>query len=148
MRVLAAALLAVALVPVSLQAEPASATIQVSARVIGRTIITVESEPQVTITEADLARGWVDVADPTILSVKSNQRAGFRLAFAPSASWLAGGEVIGLSDPLVFAAAGAAATFSYAGVAPRQLELRWRLDLSPDATAGTFPLPVSFATLN
>ena len=147
MKVLAT-LLAAVFFAGSLQAGSSSATVQVSARVIGRTIITVQSEPQVTITATDLARGWVEVADPTFLSVKSNQRAGFRLTFAPTASWVAGGEVEGLSNPLVFASSGASAAFSYAGVAPRQLELRWKLHLSPDATAGTFPLPVSFATLN
>lgn len=142
------AILAAALVTGSLQAESVSATVQVSARVIGRTIITLQSEPMVTITPADLERGWVEVTEPSVLSVKSNQRAGFQLAFAPTAPWVAGGEVAGLSDPIVFEASGASAAFSYAGVAPRQLELRWKLHLSPDATPGTFPLPVSFATLN
>ena len=142
------AIVAAALVAGSLQAGSASATIQVSVQVIGRTILTVQSEPSVTITAEDLARGWVEVADPTILTVKSNQRAGFRLAFAPTASWVAGGEVAGLSNPVAFGSDGASTSFSYAGVAPRQLELRWRLHLSPEATAGTFPLPVSVATLN
>lgn len=143
-----AALLAAALLPISLQAGSASATIQVSAHVIGRTILNVQSEPLIVVTEADIERGFVDVADSSILTVRSNQRAGFRLVFAPAASWVAGADVSGLPEPLSFQAAGGSIAFSYQGTAPRELELRWRLHLSAGATAGTFPLPISVATLN
>jgi hypothetical protein len=143
-----AVLLAVALVPVSLQAESASTTIQVSVTVIGRTILDVQSEPAIVVTEADIERGYVDVADVSILTVRSNQRAGFRLGFAPAASWISGADVTGLPEPLSFQASGGSVAFSYQGTAPRELELRWRLYLAEGATAGSFPLPISVATLN
>ncbi len=136
------------LIAISLQAESASATIQVSAYVIGRTLVNVQSEPAVVVTAADLERGWVDVVEPSLLTVRSNQRAGYRLAFAPSQPWVARAEVSGLPDPLSFDGSGGSAGFSYQGTAPRELQLRWRLYLSADAAAGTFALPISVATLN
>lgn len=143
-----AAFVAAALAAATLHAEAATATIQVSARVIGRTIVTVQSTPSVVVTEADLARGWVEVADPSLITVRSNQRAGFRLAFAPTAPWVARAEASGLADILSFGVAGGSAAFAYQGTAPRDLQIRWKLYLAADAAPGTFPLPIEVATLN
>lgn len=142
------ALVAAALTAATLQAGSATATIQVAARVIGRTIITVQSAPAVVLTDADLARGWIEVAEPSLITVRSNQSAGFRLAFAPTASWVSRAEATGLSEAVAFGAAGGSVAFAYAGTAPRELQIQWKLYLSPEATAGTYPLPIDVATLN
>ncbi len=142
------ALAAASLLAATLQAESSSATIQVSAYVIGRTLVSVQSAPAVVVTAADVERGWVDVADPALITVRSNQRAGFRLAFAPTRTWVTRAEATGLAEPLSCGPAGGSAAFSYEGTAPRQLELRWRLFLSEDAIPGTYPLPIDVATLN
>lgn len=61
-------------------AGSASATMQVSVSVIARAVLTVSSQPDVvTVTEADLARGYVDVATPISLAVRTNSRAGYML---------------------------------------------------------------------
>jgi hypothetical protein len=57
-----------------------SATMQVSVSVIARAVLTVTSQPEVvTVTEADVARGYVDVATPISLLVRTNSRAGYLL---------------------------------------------------------------------
>jgi hypothetical protein len=53
---------------------------QVSVTVIARAVLTVASEPAaITVTEADIAQGYVDVAVPIVVQVRTNSRAGYML---------------------------------------------------------------------
>jgi hypothetical protein len=53
---------------------------QVSAQVVARAVVTVDSQPAaVDVTEADLARGYVDVETPLQLVGKTNSRRGYLL---------------------------------------------------------------------
>jgi len=63
-----------------LSAGSTSATTQVSVQVIARAIVSVDSQPAaVTITSDDIARGYVDVATPIVLRVRTNSRQGYML---------------------------------------------------------------------
>jgi hypothetical protein len=84
---LAAALILIA--GTSLQAQEApsarstSATMNVSARVLARTVVSIEDEPrQVVVTEDDVRRGYVTLPSSLRFSVRSNSRDGYLLEFS------------------------------------------------------------------
>ena len=56
--------------------ESPSARMNVSVQVVARAAVTVDSVPEIEITAADLARGYVDVAQPLQFRVRTNSRAG------------------------------------------------------------------------
>ena len=61
-------------------AANAEAQMTVSARVIARAVVTLENAPSsISVTAADIARGFVDVATPITVRVKTNSRAGYLL---------------------------------------------------------------------
>ena len=125
-------------------AGSASVPMHVSATVIARAIMTVSSEPTVTVTDADVARGYVDVTAPIVIQVRTNSRAGYllqaerqqvglgavELAFGDAAmtvgeteSWIsrpyvAGGEVIAM---------------------------RARVHLEAGTQPGSYPLPIALS---
>ncbi len=60
-----------------------SARMQVSAHVLARAVVSVETQPaEVTVTEADIARGYVDVAEPVEVRIRTNSRRGCVLQVA------------------------------------------------------------------
>ncbi|HEX6178809.1 MAG TPA: hypothetical protein VF057_10660 [Thermoanaerobaculia bacterium] len=63
-------------------AESRSAEMTVSVQVVARAVVTSEQVPSVVITEADVARGFVDVAQPMQVHVKSNSPRGYLLQVA------------------------------------------------------------------
>jgi hypothetical protein len=67
-------------VAVQLFAGSASAPMQVSVTVLARAVLTVASQPSaVIVTEADIARGYIDVSTPIVVQVRTNSRAGYIL---------------------------------------------------------------------
>ena len=141
-------LTAMIFVAVAAQAGSASTQIGVSVQVIGRTILNVSPDPIIEITPEDVERGWLETESASVLSIRSNKRAGYRLAFSPTAPWVAGLDVEGLDAPLSVGPEGASVGFAYRGTRPHSYELRYRIHLTPDVVPGTYPLPVSVATLN
>src|SRR5713101_8817943 len=61
-----------------------SAQMQVSVRVIPRTIVTVDRQPAtVEITASDVARGYVDIPQIVAFRIRSNAVNGYTLQFEP-----------------------------------------------------------------
>ncbi len=92
---LAVASLLIAVASVApLYAGSSSAQITVTARVIQRTILAVDSQPStVEITAADIQRGYLDVPQAIAFRVRSNARDGYSLAFQPIALPFSSAEV-------------------------------------------------------
>ena len=74
---------------ISLQGQEAarsrstSATMNVSAHVLARTIVTIDEEPrQVVVTDQDIRRGYIELPSALRFSVRSNARAGYLLEFS------------------------------------------------------------------
>lgn len=66
-------------------ADSFSTNMQVSAQVVARAIVTVESQPAaVDITEADIVRGYVDVQAPLQWLGRTNSRQGYLLQITKS----------------------------------------------------------------
>ncbi|HUP64275.1 MAG TPA: hypothetical protein VM557_03240 [Thermoanaerobaculia bacterium] len=141
-------LTAMILIAAAAQAGSTSAQIGVSVQVIGRTIVNVSPDPIIEITAEDIERGWLETESASVLSIRSNKRAGYRLAFSPTAPWVAGLDVEGLEAPLSLGSEGGSVGFAYRGTKPQTYEVRYRIHLNPNVVPGTYPLPVAVATLN
>ena len=60
-----------------------TATMNVSARVIARTVVTIEEEPRaIEVTAEDVRRGYVELRSALRFSVRSNSREGYLLEFS------------------------------------------------------------------
>ena len=79
MRVLAAVALA-SLAAFPAAAESRSASMKVSVRVVPRAILAVDHEPSaVVITTSDILRGYIDLGEPIVIRVHTNNPAGYLL---------------------------------------------------------------------
>lgn len=84
-------------------AETASARVTVSATVLRHASVRVLSAPRtVSISEADIARGYVDVPVPSRLEIRSNSPSGYIIAIESAADFVRGTEVRRLDDVVSF----------------------------------------------
>jgi hypothetical protein len=112
-------------------------SLQVSATVVERASVTIRGVPApVTITEADLARGYVDVE--RTFSLLSNSRQGVRLHLYPRVGLARQIDVHGLASVLHMHEM----DVEVIQPASEALQLRFRLWLQPAAVPGEYPLPV------
>lgn len=62
-----------------------SASMNVSAVVLARAVVNVVQQPaQVVVTADDIKRGYVDIAEPFVVKVRTNSRRGYQLQVANS----------------------------------------------------------------
>jgi hypothetical protein len=125
-------------------AGSSSANMNVSVQVMARAIVSVDSQPaSVTVTAADIARGYVDVPAPIVVRVRTNSRQGYLLHVENQSETFSSVE---LSTAEIAMNVGAHETWiqrpyvSGGDVIP----MRARLHLAPAATIGSFSLPIAF----
>jgi hypothetical protein len=120
----------------------ASTTLSVTITVVPRALLRTEYQaPSVTITEADVAQGYVDVPRATRLQVRTNCANGYLLAFEStqpifSAVQVSGGDRVSL-------ASGNARVFQPFPTTTDDMELSYRFVLAPDARPGEYPWPIA-----
>lgn len=137
-RMLAQAALASAALSVLAPAAAAGDTahVNVVATVLTRTSIEFQQLPSdVSVTEQDVARGYIDVESIEI-GVQSNNPAGVRIAFVATSPQFAAVDVEG-GGSTVFLAQPAR------GLQRQKISVRLRLRLVPGAAPGTIAYPVS-----
>lgn len=124
-----------------LLAESRTATMNVSVTVIGRAIVTASDQPDIVVTQEDLNRGYVEVAVPYVLTVRTNSRRGYILrvvntepAFR-SAQLTAGNLTMNVSSESIIARPYQPGADS--------LVLNVRLILNPAAQAGRYAFPIA-----
>lgn len=140
-RIIAALALLSALAPLAASAESRSATMQVSVTVVARAIVTVDEQPQeVAVTSDDLRRGYVELASPLRINVRTNARNGYVLrivnidpAFA-SAELTSGDLAVNVRQESIIARPVVAGGDA--------LALKVRLVLGAQAREGRYPFPV------
>src|SRR5256886_17223736 len=148
MRTLRAILLLIAtfvILAVPVYADSASATMAISVQVIGRTLLTVGSQPaSVEVTQSDIQRGYIDVPAAVAFQVRSNARDGYSLQFEPVSGPFAQAKVTWENSTAAVGADGSWLTHSYqqGTMAGR---LGGRLGLAPDRSPGSYSWPVRFA---
>jgi len=125
-----------------LLADSNTAQLSVSVQVIARTILTVASQPQtIDITSADVARGYVDVPQAVVFSVRSNAANGYRMQFEPVSHPFGRAEINWGNTVVSVGAEGTWLTRPYQqGTTAGSLNVR--LMLSPNAAPGNYEWPV------
>ncbi len=117
----------------------------VTAYVPSRASIQAISEPaQFSISEQDLARGYVDV--PAVYRVSNNDPQGYVLRLAPRTGITSAVEVSGLASRVVMRD-DIVDVSQPAALRPQQLDLRFRLLLDAAVVPGTYELPVQVAVV-
>lgn len=127
-------------------ASEARAQLTVTAYVPSRASIQAISEPaQFSISEQDLARGYVDV--PAVYRVSNNDPQGYVLRLAPRTGITSAVEVSGLASRVVMRD-DIVDVSQPAALRPQQLNLRFRLLLDAAVVPGTYELPVQVAVVS
>ena len=125
-----------------------SATLSVSVTVLARTVLSVESQPSsLIVTEADVARGYVEAPGASVVQVRTNSPAGWLLEFQPLQGPYRALEVTGLGSTAQVSAAGGWLAQPYAGKTLVTASLGYRFFLSGDARPGLYPWPVSLSAM-
>lgn len=112
--------------------------------------IRLDTPRALTISEADVARGYVDVESPVELTVHSNVAEGYALFFHPQGGSVRQAVLQGLGGELRAGEAGAVAVRPAAGrgLWRDTLRLHVRFELSPAARAGTVPWPLQISMVS
>jgi hypothetical protein len=134
----------------AMAAQPASADetrLMVTARVLKHLRLKVVSQPtSVQVTEADVARGYVEVQSRMQLTVETNSNDGYGVAIANHLSdAFRDTRVTGLgSGDMRFSSESVAMQQAAAGKGMRRetLDLGFRFELAPGTRQGTYPWPV------
>jgi hypothetical protein len=129
-------------------ASTTSALMSVRVQVLARTLLNVESQPpSLVLTEADLARGYVEVPAVSRIRVRSNDPNGYLLAFDVTAGPFTAIEVTGLGPADRISANGGWLVRPFAGTQPVTSELTYRFLLASNVQPGTYPWPVSLSAM-
>jgi hypothetical protein len=129
-------------------AEADSGTLAVTATVAKRATLQVLAQPaSVLVTDADVARGYVEVQAPVQVAVQSNSPAGYMLVLAGQHDFVREVLMSGLdSDVQVSANGGMIPQRSTGrGVLRKTLELRFRFVLAKNALRGEHPWPMQLS---
>lgn len=147
-RVLAFALAAFLVPALPVHAGSVSASLSISVVVPARAVLSVESEPTgLQITEADVARGYVEAPGASLVRVRTNSPAGWLLEFQPLEGPYRALEVTGLGSTAQVGATGGWLAQPYAGRMLVTASLGYRFFLSSDARPGLYPWPVGLTAI-
>jgi hypothetical protein len=97
------------------------------------------------ISAADLQRGFIEVAQPTQLVVRSNSQSGFALEVLTVAPLLSSMTIRGMESDSVLGPEGGTIVQRWQRPHPVSLSLQFRFALAPGLTAGLYPWPVRVA---
>ena len=127
-------------------AGSSSALMSVRVQVQARTLLNVESQPpSLVLTQADLARGYVEAPAVSRIRVHSNDLNGYLLAFDVTAGPFTAIEVTGLGPAAQISANGGWLVRPFAGTQPVTSELSYRFLLASNVQPGTYAWPVSLS---
>jgi hypothetical protein len=123
-----------------------SALMSVRVQVLARTLLNVESQPpSLVLTEADLARGYVEVPAVSRIRVRSNDPSGYLLAFDVTPGPFTAIEVTGLGPAARISANGGWLARPFSGTQTVTSELTYRFLLASNVRPGSYAWPVSLS---
>ena len=134
-----------AVVP-SAEAAQKSAVLAVSATVIANARLqTSHQATQLSISAADIARGYVEAPAASRFSVTSNSRSGYRIEFNPVGDFFESVHVAGMGNVVRLGPDGG--TIVQRGPLPQNLthELDFRFNLRPGTLPGSYPWPLQIS---
>lgn len=143
-RTVAASITSALLFVAPLSAESVTAPMTVSVQVLARAVVSVDAAPaSVEVTAEDISRGYVDVAAPILVRVRTNSRRGYLL------------QVDNVSEAfsmVELTMANASMNVTHESWIQRPyvsggdlMNVQARLRLSPGATPGWHALPIAFS---
>lgn len=147
------AAIAAAWLSVLVPAGPAHAfqgSMLVSATIARHTSIRIAPPASITLSEEDVARGYIEIAAPVEVTVQSNVPQGYALVFERHGEQVRQAHVQGPDGALLVGSTGAVATRPPAGrgMWRDQLQLRFRFDLAAGARAGQHPWPLNISLMS
>lgn len=128
----------------------ANAQVTVGATVLRHVSIRVLTVPRtIHITEADIARGYVDVPIPSKLEIRSNSPTGYMLSIESQADFARGTEVRSIGGVASFGRFGGVLSVQTdgRGMQTMPVELSFRVLLSEQARPGVHPWPIQISVL-
>jgi hypothetical protein len=132
----------------SVAAPLGSALLSVSATVAKRATLKVLAQPAtILVTEADLTRGYVEVASPVQVQVQSNSPAGYLLVFESQGDLVSNTRVRGLGNDVQVGASGVAPRSAPTGGGSATHDLVFRFTLSASARQGRHAWPMQVSAL-
>ncbi len=124
-------------------AKDVRSSFAVSATVRAVANIELASVPgSIRVTAADLARGFVDIEQPTQVLIRSNSQSGFALEVLTVTPMLRAMIIRGLDSDLELGADGGTVVHRWQTPHPMHLSLNFRFALAPDLAPGTYPWPL------
>jgi hypothetical protein len=130
----------------SAEAAQKHAALAVSATVIANARMQPSYQAtQLTITEADVARGYVEVAAASRFSVRTNSRSGYLMEFHPLADIFESVHVAGLGSAVQFGADGGSVVQRGLTASNLNHELSFRFTLRREALPGLYPWPLQLS---
>jgi hypothetical protein len=127
-------------------ARDARVSFTVSATVNSVARIETQSAPaEFMITDADLRRGYIDVEQPTALTIRSNSASGFAIDLTTVTPVLTSMIVRGLDTEFSLGPEGGTVVQRWQSPHLVNLALQFRLVLAPGLAAGRYPWPMRVA---
>lgn len=124
-------------------AGQSSALMPVSATVVAHAkLLNSYQAEQLVITEADVARGYVEAAAASRFAVVTNSRAGYLMEFHPLSHVFESVRIEGLGNPVLMGADGGIVVQRALPAAGLLHELNFRFDLGLDAQPGHYLWPL------
>ena len=145
---LGVALVALLALPGPAAADASGASLTITAIVPKRASLKVSGQPpSVLITEADLARGYVDALAPIQAAIQSNSPAGYMLVLAGLGDFVRQVRMQGLESEVQMSANGGLIPqrFNSRGVLRTTLDLKFRFFLAASARPGAQPWPMQLS---
>lgn len=147
---IALAFSALAVNPPAEAADGDSARVTVNASVVRHAGVRALSTPHtVSIAEADIVRGYVDIPMPSKLEIRSNSPTGYLIAIESAAEFSRGTEVRGLGETISLGQFGGVVNLKADGPGMKliPLELHYRVLLSAAARPGVHPWPLHLSVM-
>jgi hypothetical protein len=124
-------------------AESRSRGMTVSATVVAQTRLRILSQtPQITITTANIERGYIDVPGASDIEVRSNSREGFALVFDTMPNVFETVQIRGLESPVELGMDGGTVVQRGVSQQPLSMRLGYRFILSRDVQPGNYAWPI------
>jgi hypothetical protein len=134
------------LAPAPVQAASQMASLQVSAVIRNSAHLRTDFQAtQLQITEADIARGYVDMPNASRFSVVTPKGGSYFVDFHPRSDLFQAVHIEGLGSQVQLGADGGSVTQAGAGLAGVSSTLNYRFELKPEIQPGVYDWPLQLA---
>jgi len=125
------------------EAAQESAAMSVSVTVVAHAKIQTEFQAtQLNVSEADVARGYVDITGASRFSISTNSHSGYIINFNPVSNIFESVQITGLGSLVQLSADGGSVVQRTPMIKNKSHELSFRFNLNQDVKPGSYPWPL------